>query len=95
MANSAQKDLKIIFWNARSISRRKEELSKILTETDIFICVESWLSNYQKNDNFHFPDFKTFRKDRSQSRRGGIFFDTQSSFLQRSGGTQIVKRQRE
>ncbi|OXU19765.1 hypothetical protein TSAR_014209, partial [Trichomalopsis sarcophagae] len=46
---------------AKSISNKKE-VSKILTDLDVFICVESWLS--KKNDNFLFAGFKTFRRDR-------------------------------
>ncbi|OXU18184.1 hypothetical protein TSAR_014975 [Trichomalopsis sarcophagae] len=64
-----QKNLKILFWNSKSIVNKKEELRKILTALDIFICVQSWLS---KNDNFIFAGFKTFRQDRQDKIRGGI-----------------------
>jgi len=62
--------LRLMFWNPRSISKKKEELKKILTDLDIFICVESWLTREAKE--FNFTGFKTFRKDRQHS-RGGVF----------------------
>ena len=37
-------DLKILFWNARSIAQRKEDLVHLLTGIDVFVCVETWLS---------------------------------------------------
>ena len=64
-------DLKIMFWDARSILPKREELSQILVNLDIFVCVETWLSN--KNNHFGFPGFKIFRKDRD-ARGGGILF---------------------
>ena len=67
MANS---NLKIIFWNPRSIVNKREELQKILDDIDIVICVESWLSD--KIANFFYNGFKTFRKDRPETRGGGI-----------------------
>ncbi|XP_076287597.1 uncharacterized protein LOC143212571 [Lasioglossum baleicum] len=73
MTTYHHKDLNILFWNPRSILRRKEELPNILINLDILICVESWLSEESQTDkNFHFAGFKTFRKDRLHSRGGGI-----------------------
>ena len=54
-------DLKIFFWNSRSILNKKEEVSKIINMYDIFICVESWLK--PETTNFCFPGYKSFRKD--------------------------------
>ena len=39
-----KKNLRILYWNSRSIVNKKAELSKILTELDVFICVKSWLT---------------------------------------------------
>ena len=47
MDNWINKNIKILFWNPRSIVNKKEELQKILEEVAIFICVELWLT--QKN----------------------------------------------
>ena len=69
MAELYNKDLKIVFLNFRSINSRKEELPTILDNLDIFVCVESWLS---ETNNFHFPGFKTFRKDSVYTTGGGI-----------------------
>ena len=68
MATLLQKDLKILYWNPRSILTKKEELTKLLIDIDIFVCVESWLSEQA----FHCSGFKTFRKDRSYAIGGGI-----------------------
>ncbi|KAK2578369.1 hypothetical protein KPH14_001065 [Odynerus spinipes] len=35
--------LHIMYWNARSIKQREEELQHILKAIDIFACVETWL----------------------------------------------------
>lgn len=70
MATYFKSGLKIIFWNARSILKRKEELKKILRNIDIFICVESWLD--ENIHNFDYSGFKTFRVDRTYSKGGGI-----------------------
>lgn len=69
MAEFFNKDLKIVFWISRSINKRKEELYSVLEDLDIFVCVESWLT---EANHFHFPGFKTFRKDRNHSSGGGI-----------------------
>lgn len=63
-------NLKIVFWNASSISLRKEELPDLLKDIDILVCVGSWLNN--KCTNFQFPGFVTFRKDRVRSAGGGV-----------------------
>ncbi|OXU17349.1 hypothetical protein TSAR_003914, partial [Trichomalopsis sarcophagae] len=64
------KDLKILFWNCQSIANKKE-LQKITENLDMFVCVESWLSDKTPpEENFHLNGFKTFRKDRQYSRGG-------------------------
>lgn len=70
MANYQEKNLKLLFWNARGVKNKKEELSKIITNCDILICVESWLSD--SVENFNFAGFKTFRRDRQYAQGGGI-----------------------
>lgn len=69
MEELSYKDLKIAFWNSRSINQRKEDLHSLLDQVDILACVESWLS---VANHFHFPGFKTFRKDRKHAKGGGI-----------------------
>lgn len=67
------KELKILFWNSRSISRRKDELPKLLSTIDIFVCVETWLpTNSNKDIEFRIPGYKILRRDREQSNGGGI-----------------------
>ena len=62
-------DLKIIFWNARSILPKKEELPSVMGDCDVFVCVESWLT--KKVDYFRISGYKTFRRDREDFRQGG------------------------
>ena len=62
-------NLRIIFWNARSVIKQKEELQTFLQDVDILVCVESWLN---ENKSFQFPGFVSFRKDRPSSTGGGI-----------------------
>ena len=58
-----------IYWNARSILPRLDELSQIVTNCDIFICVESWL---KPEKNIQLPHCITYRKDRVDRHGGGI-----------------------
>lgn len=68
--------LNVMFWNSRSVCRRKEEFEKIIRDFDIIICVETWLSPDNEDDinKFIFPGFITLRKDRLTSTGGGIAF---------------------
>ena len=71
MQNS--KSLRIMFWNARSIYQRKYELPIILQNIDVFLCVESWLKDSDKDKNYMFaPGFVQLKKNRQHSRGGGI-----------------------
>jgi len=76
MANSVNNtNLNTIYWNPQSIVNKREELSKILQQTQIFACVESWLSEENpRASNFHYNGFNVYRKDRIQGRGGGILF---------------------
>ena len=69
----ATKKSNILFWNARSISQRKEELPILLRNVDILVCVESWM-NDQENKQFKMPGFQTIRQDRTNNNGGGILF---------------------
>ena len=62
-------NLRIIFWNARSVIKQKGELQTFLQDVDILVCVESWLN---EDKSFQFPGFVSFRKDRTSSTGGGI-----------------------
>ena len=50
----AFKNCKILFWNARSIRNRKTELPTLLNSIDIFICVESWLTDNDIDKDYIF-----------------------------------------
>ena len=73
------KELNILFWNVRSISRRRDELPYILSTVDIFICVETWLSSVPIN-KFTIPGFQIFRKDRTHTTGGGILIAIRKSW---------------
>lgn len=63
------KNLKIVFWNTRSFIQRRLEIETMLQRVDIFICVESWLT---PKNSIRFPGFVTVRRDRVNTRGGGI-----------------------
>lgn len=67
--NISNGTLRIVFWNARSINKRINELPTLLQNIDIFMCVESWLT---PEDDFRIPGYISFRKDRLHSKGGGI-----------------------
>ena len=61
MSNTlSDKSLKILFWNARSINKRKNELVSILEGIDIFVCVESWLN--EKDETIFHSQFVQYKK---------------------------------
>ena len=67
------KSLKLLFWNARSLKKRINELPLLLPQLDVFVCVETWLSSEKDQEQtINYPGFVTFRKDRHHSRGGGI-----------------------
>ena len=65
------RSIKILYWNARSFRKRKNEIYNVLTNIDVLVCVESWLD--PSVINLHFPGFVSYRIDRSHSKGGGIF----------------------
>ena len=69
--------LRILYWNSRSVRNKVEEISKIIQNIDIFVCVESWLRDDIK---FQFAGFNTLRKDRDYSTGGGIAFLIRKSY---------------
>ena len=64
-----KKQLKILFWNTRSLKQRLPEIQSSSHLFDIIICVETWL---KENDIVRLPGFTTYRKDRTHSTGGGI-----------------------
>ena len=62
--------IKILYWNARSFRKRKNEIRNILNQIDILVCVESWLDS--SIVNLHYPGFVNYRTIRSYSTGGGI-----------------------
>ena len=87
MTNFYNTNLRILYWNARSLKQKKEELKKMLQNVDVFVCVETWLhdaANWIDNDDnnmtFDVSGFKTFRKDRLNRQGGGILILIRSHF---------------
>lgn len=64
-------NLRILFWNCRSISAHKSELHHMLIDVDIFVAVEPWL---KPNIRFNHPGFHEVREDRIDRLGGGIIF---------------------
>ena len=67
--NLSNRKINILYWNARSINKHKEELENHLQQVDIFICVESWL---KEKDKINFKGFNCVQKDRPENSDGGI-----------------------
>lgn len=75
-----EKELKILYWNARSLNQRKYELPHLLSTVDIFICVETWLTNSEnENGGLKIPGFQILRKDRNHAQGGGILITVRNS----------------
>ena len=66
-----KKQLKILYWNTRSLKERLQEVQSTAHLFDIIICVETWL---QDKDNVKLPGFFNYRKDRSHAIGGGIIY---------------------
>jgi exonuclease III len=64
-------ELKICFWNARSIRNKAIETFEFFEKNNIQIALlsETWLSI---SDKISFPGYKTVRKDRDNRRGGGV-----------------------
>uniref|UniRef100_A0A1B6C2K7 Uncharacterized protein n=1 Tax=Clastoptera arizonana TaxID=38151 RepID=A0A1B6C2K7_9HEMI len=73
--NSCKENLKIIQWNARSISSKEAELIKNKHLTDIFVISETWLNRNSRNfriKEFRLKGFDIIREDRTDKQRGGV-----------------------
>lgn len=69
-AQSKQRVLKLVYWNARGILNKKYELQQFLAEEDVDIMIigETWLNN---NHEFRIPNYKMYRNDRQLRPHGG------------------------
>ena len=72
--------LKILYWNACNIKQRTTELPTLLSNIDIFVCVESWLTT---TDGFDISGFKVVRKDRLHARGGEILYSIRNNIAYR------------
>ena len=79
-------NVRVLFWNARSVLKKREEISLLLKDLDVLVIVETWLTPEDKN--FSFPDFSTRRHDRSgfrpedvSTRGGGLLFLVRNTFI--------------
>lgn len=63
--------LNILFWNARSVHNKKEEIQKIALEFDIIVVVETWLNDI-KPFSFDLTSFNVYKCNRTSSAGGGI-----------------------
>ena len=61
--------LRILYWNARSLLPRQQEIEAVAPTTDIIMITESWLT---PKSQFHLPGFITYRKDREGMKGGGL-----------------------
>ena len=65
-----KKSIKLLYWNIRSFNKRKLEIERMIKDYEVIICVESWLK--PKPDTISFPGYITYRKDRINTKGGGL-----------------------
>lgn len=63
--------LNIMFWNARSLVDKKEELQKVIQDFDVVVIVETWLG---VDVNVEFSQFITYSVPRVDKGGGGLAF---------------------
>lgn len=66
-----------MFWNERSLNKRKNDLPGLLSNLDIFLCVESWLQDSSNSGGKQVyttfvPGFVQLQKNRHNFTGGGI-----------------------
>lgn len=71
--NQKCQDARILFWNARSVKNKKNELQIIGQDYDVIFLVETWLKD---GDNFYFdlPGYSEYKCNRQYGDGGGIAF---------------------
>lgn len=62
-------DLKILYWNFRSINARKLDLVEMMLDFDVVVGVETWL-----NSDIAFPNFNVHAVNRVNQDGGGVIF---------------------
>lgn len=63
--------MRTLYWNARSINNKREEIQKISSEYDLIILAETWLN---ENSHFQLTQFDIHRTDRTDGHGGGLAF---------------------
>lgn len=66
-----RKNLKVLYWNCRSLKRRQPELQTLVKDIDILFCAETRLSPHDSL-SCTFPGFFTIRVDRIHNSGGGL-----------------------
>ena len=78
MECTKSKNLKIIFFNARSIRNKFSEIIAFIHSEpiDILGITETWLNTESKDieSAYNIPGYKMFHKDRTAKRGGGVLF---------------------
>ena len=67
-------NLKVLYWNFRSIYKRKCELEKIVLDYDIVVGVETWATG-----DITFPNYTVYQLNRERGRGGGLIFIVKSN----------------
>lgn len=65
--------MKILSWNIRSLAKHFDEVSIILRDSDIDIINfnESWLGKDNPNSLYRLENYKIYRNDRANRKKGG------------------------
>ena len=76
---TASKQLTVLYYNARSILPKLDELQAnvLLQKPDIICTVETWLSDDVMDNELSLPDYQVHRLD--HNRHGGIALYTHNS----------------
>ena len=79
---TASKQLTVLYYNARSILPKLDELQAnvLLQKPDIICIVETWLSDDVMDNELLLPDYQVHRLDRNRH-GGGIALYTHNSLL--------------
>ena len=92
--NSCNDTLKVLYYNARSIVHKIDELRSncLLYKPDIVCVTETWLDSVIENSELSIPDYELIRLDRN--RQGGgiaIFIASHLSFQVISSGPYFLE----
>ena len=69
--------------NARSLYTKLDEIHTVVKkhDFDVFCVCETWLGDQYKNNDVSIPGYNIFRKDRSDTKGGGVCIYVKDHFV--------------